>query len=203
MSNYRLEIKHLPKTDSRMKTKLPVLSGITIHDTGNTRAGADADMHDNYLKNHAGPRKSWHYTVDDKKVIQHLPDNIRGLHAGNKAGNDRTIGIEICVNSDGNLLSATEFTAELTADLLHKYDLDLSVVFQHNDWTGKNCPAEIRRGRPYDWDTFISRVEHYLDGHKKPEPASEPQPKPVKKLTLTEKIIKTIKEVINATKNAN
>ena len=37
-------------------------------------------------------------------------------------------------------------------------------LFQHNFWTGKDCPYDIRRGNPYDWNTFISKVQDKLTG---------------------------------------
>ena len=39
---------------------------------------------------------SWHYTVDDIKVIKQLPINEKGWHAGK--GNSSSIGIEICMH---------------------------------------------------------------------------------------------------------
>ena len=49
---------------------------ITIHETGNADKGADAAAHGAYLDSDAGERDmvSWHYTVDDHAIVQHLPD---------------------------------------------------------------------------------------------------------------------------------
>ena len=71
---------------------------ITIHDTANTQTGADARAHANYLKNSPNLEASWHFTVDDKVIIQHLPLSENGWHAGdgaNGTGNRQSIGIEI------------------------------------------------------------------------------------------------------------
>ena len=38
---------------------------ITIHETGNTAAGADARAHASYLRN-VNAKVSWHYTVDSR-----------------------------------------------------------------------------------------------------------------------------------------
>src|SRR5690606_40072467 len=46
---------------------------ITVHETDNTDAGADAERHAKYLaENPATAKKpvSWHFTVDDKKIVQ-------------------------------------------------------------------------------------------------------------------------------------
>ncbi len=46
---------------------------ITMHNTGNTSKGADARAHASYLSSGAsGQKVSWHYTVDDEVIYQHL-----------------------------------------------------------------------------------------------------------------------------------
>ena len=47
---------------------------ITVHDTANTSEGANAEMHSPVSRGQRcrGPA-SWHFTVDDLKIIQHLP----------------------------------------------------------------------------------------------------------------------------------
>ena len=203
LRNYPVKRELLPDNDFRMKTALPILAGVTIHDTANKKPGTGAEWHARYMKTeHCRNRKaSWHYSVDDMLVVQSLPLDVRGLHAGNKAGNDRTIGIEICVNSDSNLLAATEKAAELTADILFDSNLTAENVYRHIDWTGKICPAEIIAGRPYDWKTFLDRVDHYLDEWGQPEKPIKKESEPVtKNETLLKKIINTIKEIANAIK---
>src|SRR5690554_8194656 len=54
---------------------------ITIHQTGNTSKGANAEMYNRYVHNVA-PNPSWHYTVDEKEAYQHLPLDTNGWHAG-------------------------------------------------------------------------------------------------------------------------
>lgn len=44
------------------------------HETANTAAGADAAMHARYLANGGnGGQVSWHFTVDDHQIYQHIP----------------------------------------------------------------------------------------------------------------------------------
>ncbi|WP_257148005.1 peptidoglycan recognition protein family protein, partial [Bacillus cereus] len=80
---------------------------ITIHETDNTSVGAGARNHAQYLYNQAvgntDRAASWHFTVDDKEIYQHLPLNENGWHAGDGdgPGNRESIAIEIAVNSDG------------------------------------------------------------------------------------------------------
>ena len=73
---------------------------ITIHNTGNTNKGANTLAHINYLKT-LDSKVSCHYTVDDKNIAQHLPDNETAYHAGKGLanGHSKSIGLEIYVNS--------------------------------------------------------------------------------------------------------
>lgn len=136
---------------------------ITIHNTANTKAGANAKSHASYMTGSGSKTTvSYHYVVDDKEAYQLLPDNEVAWHAGdgsNGTGNRKSLAIEICENSDGDLLKATNNTVELTAYLMKKYNIPLSKVVQHNNWSGKNCPNRIRAGQPYNWQTFINKVQ--------------------------------------------
>ena len=70
--------------------------------------GADAAAH-------AAP-VSWHYTVDDLSIYQHLPDGERAYHAGDGGsgpGNATSIGIEICVDAGGDFEQAKANVAAL------------------------------------------------------------------------------------------
>ncbi len=136
---------------------------ITIHDTGNSAKGADARNHARYLKT-ADVIASWHFTVDDGEIVQHLPLNEIGWHAGDGAsgpGNRQSIGIEICMNADGDRTKAEKNAAALVARLLKELDLPISAVKQHYDWTRKNCPQVIR-ARPGGWDGFISAIKEEM-----------------------------------------
>lgn len=133
---------------------------ITIHETGNTDAGADAEAHGRYLAGSAGEASltSWHYTVDDHAIVQHLPDNETAYHAGDGAGgpgNAQSIGIEICVNSDGDFARAKANAAALVRLLMAEHGIPLANVVQHNRWNGKNCPATIR-STPGAWEAFLA-----------------------------------------------
>ena len=134
---------------------------ITIHNTGNPKAGANAKAHARYLKG-CTTKTSWHYTVDDKDVYQHLPDDECAYHTGDgfglTSGNRRSIGIEICMNEDGDLLKATDNAAKLVRYLMDKHNIPVENIVQHNKWSGKNCPQMIREGKPYSWEMFISKV---------------------------------------------
>ena len=155
-----------PGSLGRRQAKLDY-RGVTIHNTDNPRVGADAEANARYMLNNAyDVYNSWHYTVDDHQIIQSIPENEEAMHTGNREGNHTTIGIEIAENADGDILKATNTAAWLASDILRRHGQTKAVwkenIFQHHDWTGKNCPAQIRSGNPYGWDTFIDRVNLYL-----------------------------------------
>lgn len=141
---------------------------IVIHETGNSSKGADAKNHSTYLKNLAKANTtyvSWHYTVDDHAIYHHIPDNEIAYHASDGrvegGGNMASIGIEICVNSDGNFDKARDNAAWLTAKLLKEHNLTIGAVKQHHDFApdGKNCPQTIRdKGL---WNNFLQAVQKY------------------------------------------
>ena len=126
---------------------------ITIHETGNYSPTADAEAHASYLKT-TSEKVSWHYSVDEKEIYQHIPDNEVAYHAGSTKGNETSIGIEICVNSDGNFNNACNNAIALVRKLMRDHNIPIKNVVQHNFWNGKNCPANLRLG---GWNDFIKK----------------------------------------------
>ena len=133
---------------------------ITVHETGNTDEGANALAHANYINN--GSEETWHYTVDDTQVIKHFNHDISCWHCGDGRGegNLNSIGIEMCVNSDGDFNKTIANTIELVQYLMKELNISIADVFQHNYWNGKDCPQNIRRGNPITWLTFLDRVKN-------------------------------------------
>ena len=143
-------------------------AGVTIHNTGNTGKGADALSHGKYLQGGgAGTTASWHYAVDETLATRSILESEIAWHAGDGTGNGnyKTVAIEICMNSDGNITKATDNAAELAADILRRNGITKAsgYLYQHNHWSGKNCPQKIRAGVPYSWDAFIKKVQSFLD----------------------------------------
>ena len=133
---------------------------ITIHETGNAAKGADAVAHAAYLDSDAGKRDmvSWHYTVDDHAIVQHLPDYETAYHAGDGKdgpGNTTSIGIEICVNAGGDFAQAQANAASLVRLLMEEHGIPLDNVVQHNRWNGKDCPKTIR-ATAGAWEAFLA-----------------------------------------------
>jgi N-acetylmuramoyl-L-alanine amidase len=82
---------------------------------------------------------SWHYTVDDIRVIKHIPINEVAYHA--KSGNSKSIGIEICMHSDINQTAAFDRAAKLIAALMYDLKIPIDKIVTHQKWTGKKCPS--------------------------------------------------------------
>ena len=135
---------------------------ITIHNTANAGAGADARMHARYMKGaDAVSRKvSWHFTVDDRRCIKHLPTTETAWHAG--PGNARSIGIEICEHANINRAEAEDRASLLVAVLIHSLGIAVENVVPHQHWTGKNCPHLLLHA-PGGFPSFRARAAKYLE----------------------------------------
>ena len=133
-------------------------TSITIHNTGNI--GATAQNNHNYMRNlnKSGDRTaSWHFTVDDSKVIQAIPYNQKAYHAGTASGNNSSIGIEICMFNDASRQKKCYDNAIALVKTLMSAT-GITSVKRHYDWSGKNCPAWLISGKfGYDWNWFYSQ----------------------------------------------
>lgn len=132
---------------------------LTIHNTDNSRPGADAAAHNRYIRGRdaVARRVSWHFTVDDKNIYQHLPVNETGWHA-HAAANASSIGIEICMHQGMDVASAYDRAAQLCVFLGTQLGIPMpGGLRQHHDWTGKNCPS-VLRALPNGWTEFLERV---------------------------------------------
>ncbi len=145
---------------------------ITIHETDNYSVGANARNHAQYLYSQAtgttDRSASWHFTVDDKEIYQHLPLNENAWHAGDGAegtGNRESIAIEIAVNQDGDYNKAVENARKLAAYLMWELNIPLENVKKHQFWSGKNCPAIMIRNNA--WEPFLQGTKAYYDANHK------------------------------------
>lgn len=145
---------------------------ITIHETDNYSVGANARNHAQYLYSQAtgttDRSASWHFTVDDKEIYQHLPLNENGWHAGDGAegtGNRESIAIEIAVNQDGDYNKAVENARKLAAYLMGELNIPLENVKKHQFWSGKNCPAIMIKNNA--WEPFLQGTKAYYDANHK------------------------------------
>jgi len=154
--NLRQEL--LPASASNRPGAALKPAAITIHNTANRSTGANAEMHRRYLLgNDARSRNvSWHFTVDQSEVIQHIPRTEVAWHAGT-AGNRVSLGVEICENVDADQEKADDRAALLVALLMAEEKIPLSGIRTHRSWTGKDCPRVLLQ-TPGGWERFLARV---------------------------------------------
>lgn len=142
---------------------------LVIHSTGNTGMSADAMNHARYLQSVEDADrsfKSWHFTVDDKIIVQHLPLTERTFNAGDGGGpgNSSGISIEICEN--GNTQLAIENAIKLIVWLQISLSIPSDLVLPHYSFNKKYCPRVILRGVTdtaimSSWQDFITRVNDF------------------------------------------
>lgn len=135
---------------------------LVIHDTGNTGKGANANSHYNYF-NGGNRNSSAHYFVDDSNIVQLVSDANTSWHCGDGGGkygitNSNSIGIEICINNDGNYDKAVSHTIDLTKYLMRKYNISINNVVRHYDASRKSCPNTMSANCWAKWNTFKSKL---------------------------------------------
>lgn len=136
---------------------------VVIHETANTNPGAGALSHANYLWNAAQAgtvlNVSWHYTMDDTYLYQHVPEDEIAYHAGDGSslprvepnpylggGNRNGVGIEMSVAQNEDMYRTIQRTAKLSADILVRYNLPVSHQKYHQSFANKVCPQGLIRG---------------------------------------------------------
>jgi hypothetical protein len=156
----KTRISHIPKGNPN-RPALPMNpKWITVHETGNPKPGMGAEAHRRFTHNGGGAEQvSFHWTVDDHEAIQLLPHEENAWHAGDGytgVGNRSSIAIEACVNVDGDWQMTVANLAELIARIMHQENIPLDRVVQHNRWSGKACPTNLRRA---GWAALLADVE--------------------------------------------
>ena len=131
---------------------------IVVHDTGNTNVGADALAHFRYF-NGGNRNASCHYFVDDKRIVETVETSNVSWHCGDGQGrfgitNSNSIGIEICVNSDGNYDKALENARLLIRFLMDFYNIPVARVVRHFDASHKICPRSMSENNWQMWWKF-------------------------------------------------
>jgi len=135
---------------------------IVIHETANEAVGADAERHAKLQANGNSRAASWHYTVDEHGVYQSFKDTARCWHGGSKKYNLESIGIEICVNKDGNYTKAVGNAIELVKILMARHNISTAKVINHRESSGwKDCPHHLRSG---DWGPTWTTFKNGLNG---------------------------------------
>ncbi len=137
---------------------------IVIHDTGNTANGADANAHFNYFN--GGNRGSSADVFIDESGALIVNDYIRfySWHCGDGRGkygitNSNSIGIEICINRDGNLQKSIDNTVVFVKQLMKDLNIQSKNVVRHYDASRKKCPASMSSNNWNIWINFKKQLE--------------------------------------------
>lgn len=164
---------------SRPGYKLLRVSKIVMHYTANP--GASADNHRRYFRDLKNRYASAHIFIDDKEAICIIPLNEVAYHANERSckltalqastsyyrggnANLTSIGIEMCLDKNGNITAATfNRSVDVAAELCKTYDLTASDIIRHYDVTGKNCPAPWV-AKPSELTRFRNAVNAKLKG---------------------------------------
>lgn len=139
---------------------------IVVHETDNTNKGAGARTHANAQYHGNFSDMSVHYYSGSDGVYQAAEHTCKCWHVGRTyvskpnnpdCTNNNSIGIEICVNSDGNYVAARQNAIELVKYLIQITGISASRVIRHYDAKGKHCPRKML-DNPTLWDDFKKQI---------------------------------------------
>jgi N-acetylmuramoyl-L-alanine amidase CwlA len=156
----------IPRTKYSIKS--PYAMNPEFYVVHNTYNDASANNEIAYMTRN-DKQVSYHYAIDDREVVQGIPENRNAWHAGdggNGAGNRKGIAVEICYSKSGGprFIAAEKRAAEFIANGLKEKGWGLDKVKKHQDFSGKYCP---HRTLDMGWDRFLKMIESYMQ--KEPE----------------------------------
>lgn len=161
---------------TRPAIKLQGVKGIVWHYTASP--GAPAQNIRNYFDGTCIQEQRYasaHIAVDDKEAIVMIPFDEVAYHAHDHSrcypaelkpnANLNTIGVEMCVDKDGNITEATfQNAVQVGVELCKKFGLDpMKNFYRHHDITGKLCPLPWVRN-PQEFERFKQAVKAKLNG---------------------------------------
>lgn len=186
------------------------LEAIVIHNAAAPNGTAKAL---NKALHNSKEYKSWHFSVDDKDIIQSLPLNRNAFATGDGAygmGNRTGIHIEIAKDNDTDSreewLEARNNGARLAAELLHKYGWGIDHLKKHQDYkmtdgTYKYCPHKILDEGWAEFKALVSLYLNKLDEEEKDKgQTTEPEEKDDKTSqasTLIALLIKLVQKLLS------
>ncbi|NLX82023.1 MAG: XlyB [Proteiniphilum sp.] len=137
---------------------------IVVHNTAND---ASARNEVQYMINN-NSSTSFHYAIDNKEIIQGIPENRNAFHAGdggNGKGNRKGLSVEICYSKSGGqrFIEAEKLAAKFIASKLKEKNWGIDKVKKHQDFSGKYCP---HRTLDMGWQRFLNMVQIELDNLK-------------------------------------
>lgn len=145
---------------------------VVVHESGMPGVGNDAELlakiqYDQAHGDRTYREASWNYQVDEGHIYQSFADSVYCWHAGGDYGkhlpykNSNSIGIEMCINRDGNYDGSMRQDAKLVANLMYNYNLGFENVIRHYDTAGKECPSYMLRSDRYNEFLTYVLIELY------------------------------------------
>ena len=132
---------------------------LVIHNTAND---ASAMSEISYMLGN-NKEVSFHFAVDDYRVVQGIETNRNAWHAGDGhgKGNMQGIAIEICYSKSGGdrFIKAEQNAAKFIAQLLKERGWGVDKVTKHQDYSGKYCP---HRTLDMGWERFLNIIRAEL-----------------------------------------
>lgn len=148
---------------SRPGEVLPEVKNIFVHYTANK--GTTAEQNRSYFESLAETKErsaSAHFIIGyDGVIVQCIP--TKEIAYAVQTRNYDSISIECCyVDEDGKFTQETyDSLIELTAWLLHKYELEPEDVLRHYDSNGKMCPKYYVENEDA-WQQFLMDLAEYM-----------------------------------------
>ncbi|GMG96869.1 peptidoglycan recognition protein family protein [Tepidimicrobium xylanilyticum] len=143
---------------------------IVVHNTANDASARDEIAY--MIRNNT--QVSFHYAIDDKEIVQGIPENRNAWHAGdgNGQGNRKGIGIEICYSKSGGkrFEEAEKLAAKFIAYKLDEKNWGVDRVKKHQDFSGKYCP---HRTLDLGWQRFLNMIQNELNKLKGAEKVTD------------------------------
>lgn len=138
---------------------------IVVHDTGNTSKGAGAENHYNYF-NGGNRGSSADFFVDDKQIMcVNDYKKYYTWHCGDGRGkygitNSNSVGVEMCINSDGDRQKALDNTVKVVKELMKELNIPIERVVRHYDASRKLCPATMSDNNWAEWYEFKKHLQN-------------------------------------------
>lgn len=164
-----MQLTRLMVPNSKYNIKCPYAmnpDGICVHNTAN-KASAMSEI--SYMVGNNN-QVSYHYAVDDYRIVQGIEENRNAWHAGdggNGKGNRNKIAIEIChsTNPDTSMFDKSErLAAKFIAYKLKEKGWGIEKVSKHQDYNGKYCPHKTL---DLGWERFLNLIRAELGQENK------------------------------------
>jgi N-acetylmuramoyl-L-alanine amidase len=155
----------VPTSKYNIKCTYPMVAEfVVVHNTANDASAANEVAY--MIRNN--DKVAFHYAIDDKEIVQGIPENRNAWHAGdgsNGPGNRKGLSIEICYSKSGGkrFEEAEKLAAKFIAFKLKEKGWGINRVKKHQDFSSKYCP---HRTLDMGWQRFLDMVQSELNALK-------------------------------------